>query len=191
MEDILRTRVQLPPPPPILGCFMLNQNKKPGTPDFSAVEMTQMVMPQFTNSVGTVFGGQIMGWIDICAAVSAMRHTKSPVVTASFDEVHFLHPIKNGYIVILQSKITAVFGSSMEIETLTTAENPLTGERILAIKAFCTFVSLDDDGKPKKAPPLIVETDEERKKEAQAKKRRELRLKHRAEIDRDMASAIS
>jgi acyl-CoA hydrolase len=155
------------------------QNAKVGTVDYSYVEMTQVVMPSSTNALGTVFGGEVMGWIDVCAAVSAQRHCRSIVVTASFDDVHFLHPIKHGQVVILESQVNAVFNSSMEIGTIVIAENPLTGERVCAIRAYSTFVSLDAEGKPKACPPLILISEEERNREKAARLRRQWRLEHR------------
>ena len=143
------------------------------------VEMTQVVMPQSTNIRGTVFGGQVMSWIDICAGVSAQRHCRTSVVTVSFDEVHFVHPIKHGYVVILNSQVNAVFNSSMEIGTEVIAENPQTGERHLAVKAFSTFVSLDNQDKPSPCPPLICESPKELQRQAEAVERRRIRLLHR------------
>lgn len=156
---------------------------KKGTVNASRVEMTQQVLPQFTNSRGTVFGGQIMAWIDICAAVSAQRHARSAVVTASFDGVHFLKPIKTGHVVILKSKVNAVFKSSMEIGVKVIAENPMTGQRHDAIQAFCTFVSLDDYGKPHVLPPLIFETEDDKVAEKQAQARRAQRLATRESLE--------
>ena len=158
---------------------MSTKNNGPGTVGFTHVEMTQVVMPQSTNIHGTIFGGQILSWIDICAGVSAQRHCRSNVVTASFDEVHFVTPIKHGYVVILVSQVNAVFNSSMEIGTLVTAENPRTGERKLAVSAFCTFVNLDDAGQPKRCPPLLTATLEEKQREQAAHARRSMRLLHR------------
>src|SRR5688572_33002933 len=80
----------------------------------SRVEMTQHVLPEFTNSLGNIFGGQIMSWIDVCAAISAQRHCRSVVVTRSIDAVEFINPIKVGHIVILRGQVNATFNSSME-----------------------------------------------------------------------------
>lgn len=154
---------------------------KAGSVEASKVVMTQVVMPQYTNPHGTVFGGEVLSWIDIAAGVSAQRHCRKSVVTASFDEVHFLTPIKHGYVVILESQVNAVFNSSMEIGILVSAENPRSGEKKIAVKALCTFVSLDDFGKPSECPPLICETEEERKRQEQANVRRQSRLLHRKE----------
>ena len=106
-------------------------------------------------------------------------HSASIVVTASFDEVHFIYPIKHGQVVILKSKVSAVFNTSMEVETIVIAENILTQERTLAAKALCTFVALDEHSKPKKCPKLIDLTLEQQQIQEDAKKRRALRLTHR------------
>lgn len=156
-----------------------NCTAQPGSVAYTRVEMTQVVMPQHTNPHGTVFGGEVMSWIDICAGVSAQRHCRSNVVTASFDDVHFVTPIKHGFVVILESQVNAVFNSSMEISTLVTAENPRTGERRVAVKAFSTFVCLDDFGKPLRCPSLITATKEEKDREIAATIRRSERLKRK------------
>ncbi len=140
------------------------------------VEMTQLVLPQFANAIGTVFGGQIMAWIDICAAVSAGRHARHPVVTASFDTVNFIAPVKQGQVVILQSQVNAVFKTSMEVGVIVTAENPLTGERHKACSAYCTFVALDNHGNPVKLPEIMLENSEDKRRSKQAHERREHRL---------------
>ncbi len=141
------------------------------------VEMTQLVLPQFANAIGTVFGGQIMAWIDICAAVSAGRHARHPVVTASFDTVNFIAPVKQGQVVILQSQVNAVFKTSMEVGVVVTAEDPLTGERHKACKAYCTFVALDTHNHPVQLPELILETDDDKRRSKRAHERRQNRLK--------------
>lgn len=144
------------------------------------VEMTQMVLPAFANSIGTVFGGQILSWMDVCAAVSAQRHARTPVVTASIDSVHFIQPVKQGQIVILRSQVNAVFNTSMEIGVIVTAENPLTGERHKACRAYCTFVALDSEGCPLKLPKLILENSEDERRSREAHERRAIRLKYRS-----------
>lgn len=140
------------------------------------VEMTQVVLPQSTNALGNVFGGQVMAWIDICAAVASQRHCRAQVVTASIDAVHFIEPIKQGDVVVLRAQVNAVFHTSMECGVLVESENPLTGERRRAVKAYATFVALDEAGRPMQVPPLELETDEERRREAEAGRRREQRL---------------
>ena len=163
----------------ILDKKMATPKDKPGTVGHSVVETTHVVMPQHTNAIGTVFGGQMMSWIDVCAAVSAGRHCHGVAVTASFDDVHFVYPIRHGQIVTIKSQVNAVFNTSMEIGTTVIAENLVTGEKILAIKARSTFVALDCDGKPKKCPPLITLTPQEKQREEQAKTRKAIRLELR------------
>ncbi len=152
---------------------------KIGTVEYTRVEMTQVVLPQFANSLGTVFGGQIMAWVDVCAAVSAQRHSRSPVVTASFDSVHFISPVKQGHIVIIKSQVNSVFKSSMEIGSIIIAENPLTGERKRAARAYCTFVALDAQSHLKEIPELILLTEEDHRRHEQATERRRVRLQTR------------
>lgn len=152
---------------------------EPGTVAYSQAQMTQVVMPHNTNIHGTVFGGEIMSWIDICAGVSAQRHCRNNVVTASMDDIHFVTPIKLGYVVILESQINAVFNTSMEIGIVVTGENPRTGERKLAVRAYSTFVSLDEQGMPQQCPPLKLSSAEEKTREKAAHARRKRRLEHR------------
>ncbi len=149
------------------------------TPARTRVEMTQVVLPAFTNALGTVFGGQIVGWIDICAAVAAQRHCRSVVVTASIDAVHFIHPIKQGHVVILKGQVNAAFGTSMECGVSVWSENPLTGDVKKCVRAYATFVALDGEGKLKRAPPLELTDDEDRRRAAAAAERRSARLASR------------
>ncbi len=142
----------------------------------SVVDMTQLLLPGDANALGAAFGGSVMGWIDICAAVSAQRHARQQVVTASMDDLHFHAPIKIGFQVILRARVVAAFTSSMEIGVTVHAENPLTGERQLTTSALLTFVALDQDGKKLPVPPLLCETELERKASAEATARRSERL---------------
>jgi acyl-CoA hydrolase len=147
----------------------------------SRVEMTHHVLPEFANALGNVFGGQIMAWIDICAAIAAQRHCRSVVVTASIDAVQFMLPIKLGHIVILRGQVNATFKTSMECGVSIWSENPITGEIRKAMKAYATFVALDDYGKPRPVPPLVLLDDGDRKRSEAALRRRTERLQHRAE----------
>lgn len=156
-----------------------------GTVASSRVEMTQMVLPQFANALGNVFGGQVMSWLDICAAVAAQRHCRTSVVTASIDAVHFMAPIKLGHIVVLKSQVNATFRSSLECGVSVWMEDPLSGVRTRAVKAYATFVSLDQNGKPKPVPALVLNTDEDRRRAGEAGTRRAARLALR---DRQKAS---
>ncbi|GMU62757.1 MAG: acyl-CoA thioesterase [Myxococcaceae bacterium] len=145
-------------------------------PSESATEMVQIVLPSDANALGAAFGGSVMGWIDICAAVAAQRHSRQLVVTASMDDLHFHAPIKVGWTVTLRARVVAAFTSSMEVGVTVHAENIQTGERTLTTSALLTFVALDKDGKKLPVPPLAPETDEERKAAAEAVTRRSERL---------------
>ena len=142
----------------------------------SVVEMTQLLLPGDANSLGAAFGGSVMGWIDICAAVSAQRHSHQNVVTASMDDLHFHAPIKVGFQVILRARIIAAFKTSMEIGVTVHAENPLTGERQLTTTALLTFVALDVDGRKLPVPPLALDSETERVAADEAMARRAERL---------------
>ena len=142
----------------------------------SRVEMTQHVLPEFSNSLGNIFGGQVMSWIDICAAIAAQRHCRSVVVTAAIDAVQFLLPIRQGHIVILRGQVNATFRTSMECGVAVWSENPLTGELHKAMNGYATFVALSENGKPTPVPALILLTDEDRRRAAAAAGRRAARL---------------
>ena len=150
----------------------------------SRVEMTQIVMPSDANVLGTAFGGKVMEWSDLAAAVAAQRHARMPVVTASIDRLSFLAPIRIGYVALLRAQVTAVFGTSMEVEVEVLTEEPTTGERRKCCDAFLTFVALGPDGRPAPAPPLLAETDEEKRREREARERRQARLAERARSGR-------
>ncbi len=146
----------------------------------SAVEMTQLVMPSDANVRGAAFGGKVVQWIDLAAALAAMRHARMPVVTASIDQLNFLAPVRIGHVAVLYARLNAVFGSSMEIEVEVLAENPITGERSRCCDAFLTFVALDAGGRPTRAPPLRAEGDDEKRREREAQQRRGQRLAQRS-----------
>ena len=145
----------------------------------SSVVMTEMVLPTHTNSLNSVFGGVIMSWIDICAAISAQRHCSRPVVTASIDALDFHRPAYQGWVITLKSCVNFVAKSSMEVGVSVEAEHLVKKQKYKIASAYLTFVALDDHGKPMAAPPVIPQTEEEKRRFEAAKKRRELRLKHR------------
>lgn len=153
----------------------------PRTVARTRVEMTEIILPQFTNALGNVFGGQVMAWIDICGAVAAQRHCRGTVVTASIDEVHFISPIREGAILTLHGQVNAVFRSSLETGVSVIAEDPFTGTRHQAAKAYATFVALDNGGRPRKVPSLVYETDQDRRRGEDAHARRAHRLAMRKE----------
>ena len=112
------------------------------------VEMTQIVLPSHANNHGTVFGGQMAAWIDVCAAVSAQRFARKAVVTASIDEIHFVQPVRRGMVVILKARVNQSWGTSMEVGVRVEAEDPRTGDTAHCCTAYLTFVAINDDGKP-------------------------------------------
>ena len=146
--------------------------------------MTQLVMPGHLNARGSLFGGIVVQWIDVAAAVAAMRHAGTNAVTASIDSLEFLAPIRLGDVVLLQAQPNYAGRTSMEIGCRVEAEDPLTHERRYCTKAYLTFVALDRHERPTPVPALIPETEEERRRYQQAKARSEARKsKVRARAD--------
>jgi acyl-CoA hydrolase len=145
----------------------------------SEVIMTQLVLPTHTNALDTVFGGTVMSWIDIAAAIAAQRHSQKEVVTASIDELHFLAPIYKGWVVNLKAAVNFVSKSSMEVGVRVESENPRTGEKFHTASAYLTFVCLGSNGKPTPVAPLSLKTDAEKRRFREAQIRREERLKRR------------
>ena len=145
-------------------------------PSVSATEMTEILLPQHANALGTAFGGTIMSWIDVCAAVAAQRHCGRIAVTAFVDDMQFLRPIRVGDVVRLTAVVNATFRTSLEVGVLVERESRDTMERVGCVEAFLTFVNLDDNGRPSPVPKLAISSDEERAREADALARRERRL---------------
>ncbi len=142
--------------------------------------MVQLVLPNDANTLGNVLGGTVMHWIDLAAAVVAHRHCRSEAVTASIDEVSFEAPIRVGQLAVIEARMTYTGRTSMEIRVDVTCEDLGTGKRVHTSTAYLTFVAIDKQGRPREVPPLIPETDEERREASAAKARRALRLKGRA-----------
>ncbi|MFT6143743.1 MAG: acyl-CoA hydrolase [Myxococcota bacterium] len=150
-------------------------------PSETRTEMTWLVLPQHTNNVGGVFGGQVMAWIDVCAAVSAQRFTRKVVVTAAMDNLSFKVAAKDGEVMVLQGQVNFAGRTSMEVGVRVESENPLTGERVHTSTAYLTFVALGDDGRPTQVPTLEPVTDTEKRRYQDACVRRERRIQARAE----------
>ena len=146
-------------------------------PRESAVEMTELVLPVHTNTLGGVFGGTVMSWIDIAGAITAGRHARQIVVTASVDALHFIAPIYLGQIVHIRAKVNYAGRTSMEVGVRLDSEDQLTGNQTHNVSAYITFVALDKNKKPIEIPPIIPETEEEKRRLEQAKIRREDRIK--------------
>jgi acyl-CoA hydrolase len=138
--------------------------------------MTWIVMPGHTNALGTVFGGQVMAWIDVCAAVAAQRFARRSVVTASMDHLIFRAPIHQGDITVLQATVNWAGRSSMEVGVRVECEVPTTGERRHTSTAYLTFVALNNDQVPCALPELDLVSDAEKRRFQDAKERREHRL---------------
>lgn len=140
-----------------------------------------IVLPPDTNHHGTLFGGRLMAYIDDVATISASRHARLPVVTASTDYVAFLQPVRQGQTACLTSFVSYTGKSSMEVFVKVVAEDLLTGERTMCATAFLTFVALDEQGKPASIPQVIPETPEEKILYESAPKRKEERKRKREE----------
>jgi len=145
----------------------------------SRITKTSSVFPNDLNNNNTLFGGKLMAYIDDVASLSAVRHARTFVVTASTDSVDFLLPIRQEDSVCLESVVTWTGRTSMEVFVKIVAENLFTGERRIAATAFTTFVALDKDGKPTPVPPVIPETEEEKYLFASAHERAEARKQKR------------
>jgi acyl-CoA hydrolase len=142
--------------------------------------MTEIVFPTDANPLGNVMGGRVMQWVDICAAVAAGRHARTPVVTASVDKIDFVNPVPVGGVVVLLASVNFAGRTSMEVGVKVWQEDRATGARRHVVSAYLTFVSLDPKTRrPAPVPPVVPETDEEKRRFADARRRREERLKSR------------
>jgi acyl-CoA hydrolase len=141
----------------------------------SIVVMHELVLPNDTNVLGNILGGRVMHYMDICAAMSAYKHARSPVVTASVDRLNFLAPAKMGDILILKSSVNYTGNTSMEVGVRIESENPISGEINHTASAYLTFVSLDDNRKPKTVASVIPESIDEKRRFKQAQMRKEIR----------------
>jgi acyl-CoA hydrolase len=137
---------------------------------------TKVVLPNDTNTLGNLFGGQLLAWMDVIASVSAHRHSKRVVVTASVNNVAFQKPINHASIVTLEAKVSRAFNSSMEVFVDVFVEDHITGMREKCNEAIYTFVAVDQNGGPIQVPELIPETDEEKERFVGALRRKQLSL---------------
>jgi len=145
--------------------------------------MVQAVLPNDANPLGFILGGTVMHLIDIAGAIACHRHTRSLLVTAAVDGLQFLHPIKVGDLIILRAVVTAVWTTSLEVEVEVFSEETLTGVRRLTSRGYLTFVAVDRDGHRLPIPALILETDAERERAAEADARRADRLAARRSLE--------
>jgi len=159
---------------------MLEKKLKPIPVSESITTMTELVLPSHTNALDSVFGGVIMSWIDICAAISAQRHCKMPVVTASIDALNFVAPVYKGWVVNLKASVNFVSKTSLEVGVRVDAESSIQRKIFHTASAYLTFVALGPDGKPALVPPVIAETAAEKRRYEAAQERRRHRLELRA-----------
>lgn len=145
----------------------------------SSAEFTHLVLPPDTNALGTIFGGRVMEWVDIAAAIVASRHCRMVAVTASMDALNFIAPARLGDIVIIKAAVNFTHRTSLEIGVRVESENPLTGERRHTASSYLTFVALDAAGKPAIVPEILPLTDEEKRRCEAGRQRYEYRVKNR------------
>jgi len=148
-----------------------SQKLTPKSPSQSKIEMREMVLPQHTNALNSIFGGVLMSWIDLAAAMCAQKHCERHVVTVHIDELSFLSPIKVGEHVLIKASINYTGSTSMIIGVRVDSENPLTQEVRLTTRAYLTFVAIDSLGKPISVPPLLLENEEDKRRFENAKLR--------------------
>lgn len=162
---------------------------EPKRPAESVTEMVQVVLPNDANPLGFILGGTVMHLIDIAGAIACHRHTRTLLVTAAVDGLQFLHPIKVGDLIILKSCVTAAWTTSLEVQVEVFSEETLTGVRCMTSRAYLTFVGIDRDGNRLPIPGVILETEEEKRRAAEAEVRRAGRLKARQALEAPTTSA--
>jgi len=146
----------------------------------SMSEYVELTLPNDANGLGHVLGGKVMHLVDLAGALAAVRHTRRAVVTASIDHMNFLQPVHIGQLLVLRSSVNRVFRTSMEVGVKVWVEDLPTGEMKHTSSAYLTFVALDEAGNRVEVPPVVPETEEERRRYDEAGKRREYRLALRA-----------
>jgi acyl-CoA hydrolase len=145
----------------------------------SQAEYSELALPNDANLFGNLLGGRIMHLVDLTGAISAMKHCRNPVVTASIDHMDFIHPVKIGQLVRLRGSVNRAFRTSMELGVKVWVEDLVTGAERHVSSAYLTFVSIDAKGNRVPVPPAIPETEEEKRRYEEAGARREYRLAHR------------
>lgn len=151
-------------------------SRKQKNPKESLVSMTELVLPNDTNTLNNLMGGRLMHWMDVVSAIAGQKHCNSIVVTASVDNISFRSPIQLGNVVTLKAKVTRAFSSSVEIRIDVEAENIPEGKKAASHSAYFTFVAVDKNGHPVEVPEVVPETEEEKALYDGALRRRQLRL---------------
>ena len=142
----------------------------------SISEYSEFALPNDANTLGNVLGGKVMHLVDLAAALAGLRHARCSVVTASVDHMSFLHPIHIGQLIVLRSSVNRVFRTSMEIGVRVEVENLVSGDIRHTSSAYLTFVALDRNGSRLAIPPVIPETEEQKRRYEEAEERRAYRL---------------
>ena len=150
--------------------------RKKKHPRESLVSMTELVLPNDTNTFNNLMGGRLMHWMDIVSAIAAQKHSNNVVVTASVDNISFKSPIQLGNVVTLKAKVTRSFNTSMEVKIEVEAEDVPSDKKVDSNLAYFTFVALDKDGHPTSVPEVVPETEDEKAQFDGALRRRQLRL---------------
>ena len=153
--------------------------KAPGAIGSTTVQMTELVLPQHTNQLGNLLGGQLMHWIDICAALCGYKLNGKVCVTASVDKIDFHSPVKLGDVITLTASVNRVFSSSMEVGVKVFAESYRENKIVHSNSAYLTFVCVDESGRPVESRKVFPESTEEKRRFEQALARREYRLQQR------------
>src|SRR5215510_9458762 len=153
----------------------------------SRVEMTEIVLPGHTNQLGTIFGGQLMAWIDIAGSIAAARHAHGVCVTASLDALHFVAPVRLGQHVCILASVNSTGRTSMEVGVRLESEDPNSGVRTHVAKAYLTFVAIDAERKPRAVPKIVPETPDEKRRFRDAELRRISRLQLKAELEKKLS----
>jgi uncharacterized protein (TIGR00369 family) len=155
----------------------------PRTVADSKVTLTQMMEVTDANVTGNVHGGVIMRLVDTAAALAAIKHSGGVALTVAIDEMTFLEPVHIGEVVVLNASVNDVGRTSMECGVRVEAQDPLTGDVRHVNSAYLAFVAVDQEGKPRPVPPLVAESEVERRRKREAKLRRERRIAHRGAIE--------
>jgi len=163
---------------------------KSKNPTESMTTMSELILPNDTNTLGNLMGGRLMHWMDIAAAMAAMKHCNCPVVTASADSISFENPVRLGNVVTIEAKVTRAFSTSMEVYIKVHGEDLPTQFKYLSNEAYLTFVALDPHGKPRAVPELVPESEDEKHRYDGALRRRQLRLVLSGRMKPDQATEL-
>ncbi|HMR09017.1 MAG TPA: acyl-CoA thioesterase [Polyangiaceae bacterium] len=146
------------------------------TPSQCRVQLHQLMLPEHANAYGNVHGGEIMKMVDEAGGIAAMRHAQRPCVTVAMDSMTFMSKVSIGDVLCCVASVNFVGKSSLEVGVKVTAENPITGTVSHTNSAYLVYVAIDDDGKPTHVPPLILESDDEKRRHGEARARQAHRL---------------